>query len=254
MDEVIRIENLTYAYPDGRLALRGINLAVNRGESLALIGPNGAGKSTLLLHMNGIIHGGRQVKVFGEPIGEHNLKEVRRRIGVVFQDPDDQLFCATVFDDVAFGPLNLGYTGDEVRRAVAGALEKVGMSGFETRSSHHLSLGERKRIAIATILSMSPEVMVMDEPTSNLDPRGKWQLIELLQGLPVTRIVATHDLELVGALCGRVVVLDGGRIVADGEAGEILNDASRLEAHGLSRPAGLKGASVLSGRATPSRG
>lgn len=240
MDEIIRIENLSYAYPDGRQALTGINLSVARGESVALIGPNGAGKSTLLLHLNGIIPSHGQVKVFSEPVTEKNLREVRRRIGLVFQNPDDQLFSATVFDDVAFGPLNLGYAEAEVRRAVAGALEKVGMTGFEQRSSHHLSLGEKKRIAIATILSMSPEVMVMDEPTSNLDPRGKWRLIELLQKLPVTRLIAAHDLEVVAALCWRVIVLDGGRIVADDTADVVLNNESLLEAHGLSRPAGLK--------------
>lgn len=236
MDEVIGIENLSYAYPDGRQALTGINLTVNRGESLALIGPNGAGKSTLLLHLNGIIHNDGQVRVFTEPVTDKNLKEVRGRVGLVFQNPDDQLFSATVFDDVAFGPINLGYSEVGVMQAVAGALEKVGMKGFEKRSSHHLSLGEKKRIAIATILSMSPEVLVMDEPTSNLDPRGKWRLIELLQKLPITRIIATHDLEIVEALCQRVVVLDGGRIVADDAVDAILDNVSLLESHGLSRP------------------
>jgi cobalt/nickel transport system ATP-binding protein len=243
MEEVIRIDNLSYAYPDGQRALFDINLIVQRGESLAIIGPNGAGKSTLLLHLNGILRSDGRVKVFSEPVTEKNLKEVRRRIGLVFQNPDDQLFSATVFDDVAFGPMNLGYSEAEVRQSVSSALEKVGMDGFEHRSSHHLSLGERKRIAIATILSMSPEVMVLDEPTSNLDPKGKWLLIELLRRLPVTRLIATHDLELVAALCHRVVILDGGRIAADDTAEQILNNKSLLEAHGLSRPAGLKSAS-----------
>jgi cobalt/nickel transport system ATP-binding protein len=243
MEEIIRIDNLSYAYPDGQRALSGISLTVHRGESLAIIGPNGAGKSTLLLHLNGILRSDGRVKVFSEPVTEKNLKEVRRRIGLVFQNPDDQLFSATVFDDVAFGPMNLGYSEAEVRQSVSGALAKVGMSGFEHRSSHHLSLGERKRIAIATILSMSPEVMVLDEPTSNLDPQGKWLLIELLQKLPATRLVATHDLELVADLCHRVVILDGGRIVADDAVEKILNDKSLLETHGLSRPAGLKSAS-----------
>jgi cobalt/nickel transport system ATP-binding protein len=244
MEEIISIEDLTYAYPDGRQALTGINLAVRRGESVALIGPNGAGKSTLLLHLNGILRSEEKVKIFSRPVSDKNLKEVRRRIGLVFQNPDDQLFSATVFDDVAFGPMNLGYSEAEVRQAVTAALAKVGMSGFEHRSSHHLSLGERKRIAIATILSMSPEVMVLDEPTSNLDPKGKWQLIDLLLALPVTRIIATHDLELVAALCQRVVILDGGRIAADDAAEKILNDKSLLEAHGLSRPAEIKAASA----------
>jgi cobalt/nickel transport system ATP-binding protein len=251
MDEVIRIENLSYAYPDGQPALADISLSIKRGESLAFIGPNGAGKSTLLLHLNGIIHSAGQVSVFNEPVSEKNLKEVRRRIALVFQNPDDQLFSATVFDDVAFGPLNLGYTEAEIRRAVAGALEKVGMVGFERRSCHHLSLGEKKRIAIATVLSMSPEVLVLDEPTSNLDPRGKWRLIELLGKLPVTRVIATHDLTLVAAICHRVIVLDAGRIVADDTVDVILNNASLLEAHGLSRPAGLT--AVLES-ALPARG
>ena len=243
MDEIIKINNLTYSYPDGRRALTGINLSVCRGDSIAIIGPNGAGKSTLLLHLNGIIRGENGVKIFAKPITDKNLKEVRRRVGLVFQNPDDQLFSSTVFEDVAFGPMNLGYSEAEVRQAVAAALEKVGMSGFEQRSSHHLSLGEKKRIAIATILSMSPEVMVLDEPTSNLDPRGKWLLVELLLKLPVTRIIATHDLEVVAALCNRVVILDGGRIAADDTVERILNDADLLEAHGLSRPAGIKSAS-----------
>ncbi|OGN99495.1 MAG: cobalt ABC transporter ATP-binding protein [Chloroflexi bacterium RBG_13_52_12] len=243
MDEIIKIDNLTYSYPDGRRALTGINLSVWRGDSIAIIGPNGAGKSTLLLHLNGIIRGENGVKIFAEPITDKNLKEVRRRVGLVFQNPDDQLFSSTVFEDVAFGPMNLGYSEAEVRQAVTAALEKVGMSGFEQRSSHHLSLGEKKRIAIATILSMSPEVMVLDEPTSNLDPRGKWLLVELLLKLPVTRIIATHDLEVVAALCNRVVILDGGRIAADDTVERILNDADLLEAHGLSRPAGIKSAS-----------
>jgi cobalt/nickel transport system ATP-binding protein len=251
MEKIISIEKLTYSYPDGRRALTGINLTVHRGESVALIGPNGAGKSTLLLHLNGILRSEGRVNIFSRPITDKNLKEVRRRIGLVFQNPDDQLFSATVFDDVAFGPMNLGYAEAEVRQAVTSALAKVGMSGFEPRSSHHLSLGERKRIAIATILSMSPEVMVLDEPTSNLDPRGKWQLAELLLALPVTKIIATHDLEIVAALCRRIVIMDGGRIVADDTAQRILNDTTLLEAHGLSRPAGLKSASES---ATPFRG
>ncbi|OGN95896.1 MAG: cobalt ABC transporter ATP-binding protein [Chloroflexi bacterium RBG_13_51_18] len=251
MEEAIRIENLSYAYPDGQPALNDVNLTVYKGDSLAMIGPNGAGKSTLLLHLNGILSSNDYVRIFSEAITDKNLKEVRRRIGLVFQNPDDQLFSATVFDDVAFGPLNLGYSEAEVRQAVADALAKVGMSGFERRSSHHLSLGERKRITIATILSMSPEVMVLDEPTSNLDPRGKWQLIELLREMPVTKIIATHDLELVEALCDRVVILDKGRIVADGVVKEILHDLPLLEAHGLSGPPGIRSASESG---SPSRG
>ncbi|OGO20655.1 MAG: cobalt ABC transporter ATP-binding protein [Chloroflexi bacterium RBG_16_50_9] len=237
MDEVVRIKNLSFAYPDGRQALTDVSLHIGRGESVALIGPNGAGKSTLLLHLNGILHTDGRVEVLSRKISEKSLGEIRRKIGIVFQNPDDQLFSATVFDDVAFGPINLGYAEAKVRQAVTRALDRVGMAGYEARSPHHLSLGEKKRIAIATILSMDPEVMVMDEPTSNLDPAGKWLLIELLQGLSITKIIATHDLDLARALCQRVVVLDKGRIVADGAADLILADMPLLAAHGLARAA-----------------
>jgi cobalt/nickel transport system ATP-binding protein len=236
MDEIIRLNDLSFAYPDGRRALDGINLRIGRGESLALIGPNGAGKSTLLLHLNGIIPGDGRVYMNGEPVTEDNVKEVRRKVGVVFQNPDDQLFSATVFDDVAFGPLNLGWPEEKVRAAVADALEKVGLAGFAERAPHHLSFGERRRVAIASVIVMDPEVVVMDEPGSNLDPLGRWRLVELLRSLPVTRIIATHDLEMVAALCGRVVILDGGRIVADGPAEKLLNDRPLLAAHGLVWP------------------
>lgn len=236
MDEIIRLDNVTYAYPDGRRALDAVTLSFRRGESVALIGPNGAGKSTLLLHLNGILAGEGRVTVSGEAVTEDNLKEVRRTVGLVFQNPDDQLFSATVFDDVAFGPLNLGWPEERVRSAAFEALEKVGLAGFAERAPHHLSFGERKRVAIASVLVMDPAVIIMDEPGSNLDPGAKWRLIGLLRSLPVTRIVATHDLELVNALCGRVVVMDAGRVVADGPAEEILKDRPLLAAHDLVRP------------------
>ena len=235
MDEIIRLNNVTYAYPDGRRALDGINLTIRKGESVALIGPNGAGKSTLLLHLNGILPGEGRVAVNGEVITEDNVVEVRRTVGLVFQNPDDQLFSSTVFEDVAFGPLNLGWPEDRITGAVAEALEKVGLTGFAERAPHHLSFGERKRVAIASVIVMDPAVIVMDEPGSNLDPRGKWRLIDLLRSLPVTRIIATHDLELVEALCGRVVIMDSGRIAADGPTEEILRNTSLLAAHGLVR-------------------
>jgi len=233
MDRVIEIENLSFAYPDGRQALKNITLTVYRGETVAVVGPNGAGKSTLLLHLNGVLRGNSTVKILGLTVEEKNLKPIRQKVGLVFQEPDDQLFSATVFEDVAFGPINLGYSEAEVKRCVIQALEWVGMSGSEQRSSHHLSVGEKKRIAIATILSMAPELLVIDEPTSNLDPRGKWSLMELLQRLPMTKVIATHDLELVKILCQRTVVIDEGVIVADGETEVILSDIPLLQAHGL---------------------
>jgi len=235
MDKVIEIEHLSFTYPDGRQVLRNMNLTVYRGEAVAIVGPNGAGKSTLILHLNGILRGNSTVKVLGLPVEEKNLKQIRQKVGLVFQEPGDQLFSATVFEDVAFGPINLGCAEAEVRRRVAQALEWVGMKGYEQRSSHHLSVGEKKRIAIATILAMEPELLVIDEPSSNLDPRGKWSLIGLLCQLPMTKIIATHDLELVEALCQRTVVIDGGVVVADGETRAILGNISLLRVHGLAR-------------------
>jgi cobalt/nickel transport system ATP-binding protein len=237
LEKVAEIENLSFSYPDGRQALIDINISIVKGETLALIGPNGAGKSTLLLHFNGILRSNGMVKVFGMPVTNKNLKRIRSKVGLVFQDPDDQLFSPTVFDDVAFGPLNTGCSKEEVQQRVAQALAWVGMSGYEQRSPHHLSIGEKKRIAIATVLSMEPELLIIDEPSANLDPRSKWDLIELLQGLPQTKVIASHDLELVRALCQRTIILDGGRVVADSSTNSILSNGVLLLAHGLaSRP------------------
>ncbi len=208
MEEILRIDNLSFCYPDGQQALTDISLTVHQGETVALLGPNGAGKSTLLLHLNGVLHSNGMVKVFGKAVSDKNLRWVRSKVGLIFQNPDDQLFSSTVFDDVAFGPINMGYSETEVRQRVARALDWVGMTGYEQRSPHHLSMGEKKRIAIATVLSMAPEILVIDEPTSNLDPGSKWSLISLLKGLPMTKIVASHDLELVQALCQRAIILD----------------------------------------------
>ncbi len=233
MEEVIRIENLSFSYPDGRQALKSIYLTITRGETIALIGPNGAGKSTLLLHLNGIFHSNGAVQILGKTLDENELRWVRAKVGLVFQNPDDQLFSPTVFDDVAFGPINMGYSEPQVRETVKKALEWVGMAGSEHRSPHHLSVGEKKRIAVATVLSMSPEILVFDEPTSNLDPRGKWSLIRLFQKLPATKVIATHDLELVRALCSRTIILYQGRTVADGSTNQILADILLLRASGL---------------------
>ena len=233
MEELIAVENLSFSYPDGQQALSGVNLTIYRGETAAIVGPNGAGKSTLLLHLNGILRSNGAVRLLGKTLDEHNLRWARSKVGLVFQDPDDQLFSPTVFDDVAFGPINMGLSEAGVYQTVARALGMVGMAGYEKRSPHHLSVGEKKRIAIATVLAMSPEVLVIDEPTANLDPRGKWSLTSVLKRLTGTKIIVSQDLELVRALCPRVIMLDRGRIVADGATDDILSDRKLLSVHGL---------------------
>ena len=236
MEEIIRIDNLSFSFPDGQQALTDINLTIQQGETVALIGPNGAGKSTLLLHLNGILRSNGVVKVLGRSVDDKNLRWVRSKVGLVFQNPDDQLFSPTVFEDVAFGPINMGYSEVEVRKSVTRALDWVGMTGFEQRSPHHLSIGEKKRVAIATVLSMMPEILAIDEPTSNLDPQSKWSLIDLLKKLSMTKIVASHDLELVQAVCQRAIILDQGQVIADGATNRILADIPLLRAHGLAPP------------------
>ena len=229
----IEVQNLSYAYPDGRRALQGVSLSVQAGEKVALVGPNGAGKSTLLLHLNGILRGQGTVRVMGHEVAEPHLARIRAQVGLVFQDPDDQLFSPTVFDDVAFGPLYARLAQEEVRRRVAWALAQVGLEEYAERLSHHLSLGEKKRAAIASVLSMRPEILALDEPTAGLDPRARRRLVGLLRELPQTMLAATHDLRLVAEVFSRTVVLDGGRVVADGATDELLADGRLLEAHGL---------------------
>jgi len=233
MQELINVENLSFSYPDGQQALMDINLVVYKGDSVAIIGPNGAGKSTLSLHFNGIMRSNGNVKLLGKVVNDNNLRWVRSKVGLVFQNPDDQLFSPTVFKDVAFGPMNMGCSKIEVEEAVKKALKLVGMVGFENRSPHHLSIGEKKRISIATVLSMSPEILIIDEPTSNLDTRGKWDIIEVLEGLSVTKIIISHDLGIIRQLCSRIIVLDRGRVVADGTTEDILTDEQLLAEHGL---------------------
>jgi cobalt/nickel transport system ATP-binding protein len=240
-DKAVEISGLSYIYPDGQCGLKDIDLIIYREESVALIGPNGAGKSTLLLHLNGILRGNTTIRVQGLPVNDKNIREIRKKVGMVFQDPEDQLFSLNVFEDVAFGPVNMGFPEEEVGKRVRQALQKVGMQGYEKRSSHHLSIGEKKRIAIATVLSLDPEILALDEPTGSLDPRGKWALIGLLRSLPVTKIIASHDLDLVACLCQRVVILDEGKIVADGEAEQILGDKELLKMHGLARDTAAAG-------------
>ncbi len=229
----IEISHLSFSYPDGRQALRDVNLSVRPGERVALVGPNGAGKSTLLLHLNGILRGDGAVRVMGLEVAEPHLARIRAQVGLVFQDADDQLFSLTVFDDVAFGPLYAGLPEVEVRQRVSWALAQVGMEEYAARVSHHLSLGEKKRVAIATVLAMQPEILIFDEPTAGLDPRARRRLIELLHGLPQTMLAATHDLRFVAEVCPRAVILDGGQVVADGPTDVLLADEELLKAHGL---------------------
>ena len=236
----VEVNGLSFRYGDGTSALREVSFAIGEGECVGVIGPNGAGKSTLLLHLNGILpetpHQGGAVRIFGEPITAANLYEVRRRVGLLFQDPDDQLLCPTVHDDVAFGPRQLGISGDDLDRRVAAALADVGLDGFQNRSAHHLSHGVKRRVCLAGILVSEPGVLVLDEPTSDLDPRGKRELKALLGSIRATKLIASHDLELVVELCPRVVVLDGGRVVSVGPTVELLSDETLMLAHGLECP------------------
>jgi cobalt transport protein ATP-binding subunit len=233
----IELEHVHFRYPDGFEALGGVDLRVGAGEKVALVGPNGAGKSTLMLQLNGTLrpaHG--LVRVAGMPITKETIRRVRAEVGLVFQDPDDQLFSPTVFDDVAFGPLHMGMPAEEIHRRVEAALAAVGMAGFERRVPHRMSLGQRKRVAVATVLSMDPSILVVDEPSAGLDPRGRRELIGLLRSLDQTLLVSTHDMRLVAEVFPRTVVVDGGLVVADGPTASILADEPLLEAHGLEAP------------------
>jgi cobalt/nickel transport system ATP-binding protein len=240
----IELAGLSYTYADGSRALRGVSFALEENECVGLIGPNGAGKSTLLLHLNGVlpeaIGDDSPVRVFGEPITRANVYEVRRTVGLLFQDPDDQLFCPTVFEDVAFGPQQFGGAAGDLRGLVADALARVGLVGFESRSAHHLSRGEKKRVCLAGLLACQSRVLVLDEPTSDLDPRGRRELKQLLQRITATKLIASHDLEMVVELCSRVIVLDDGEVVAQGPTIELLSDEALMLAHGLERPHILK--------------
>lgn len=236
MHHSIEIEGLSFSYPDGHQALSEVSLVIQPGEKVALVGPNGAGKSTLILHLNGILSGDGSVRVCGMEVEGENLGRVRAMVGMVFQSPEDQLFSPKVFDDVAFGPLYQGLPIEKVQARVEESLASVGMSDYVDRVSHHLSMGEKKRIAIATVLSMKPEVLVLDEPTAGLDPRARRSLINLLEELPLTMLTSTHDMLLVMDLFPRMVILDRGRVVADGPTSKLMEDAQLLEAHGLERP------------------
>lgn len=234
--DILKIEKLNFAYPDGHIALRDVSLNLCSGDKVALVGPNGAGKSTLMLHLNGILRGEGDLTIGNLPISDEQLPLIRALVGVVFQNPDDQLFSPTVFDDVAFGPLHMGLPEDEIYQRVAQALDAVQMADFGERLSHHLSMGQKKRIAIATVLSMQPQILILDEPSAGLDPRARRALINLLRELPQTMLVSTHDLHMVRELFPRMIIMDEGRVVADGPTGKLLADETLLEAHGLEMP------------------
>jgi cobalt/nickel transport system ATP-binding protein len=236
----LRVSELAYAYPDGTQALFGVDLTIGRGERVALLGPNGAGKTTLVMHLNGILTAGHgSVEVAGLPVRKDTLGEIRRRVGLVFQDPDDQLFMPTVREDVAFGPANLGVRGPELELRVKEALELVGLPDVIDRPPHHLSFGQRRRVAVATVLAMRPEILVLDEPSSNLDPASRRELAEVLRSLDVTVLMVTHDLPYALELCERSLILSGGVIAADGPTRDILGDPGLLAAHRLELPYGF---------------
>ena len=239
----LSLQGVRYAYPDGRVALDGVDLEVATGDRVAVLGPNGAGKTTLVLHLNGVLapQAGRVLVDGLDTTAKADVREVRRRVGVVFQDPDDQLFCPTVRQDVGFGPANLGLGPDEVEARVGEALDAVGMAGAADRAPHHLSLGERRRVAVATVLAMRPTTLVLDEPSANLDPAARGELAAVLRDLAeLTLVVVTHDLPYALELCPRSVVLDAGRIVDDGATADLLADPERLAAHRLALPHGLR--------------
>jgi cobalt/nickel transport system ATP-binding protein len=240
MSGVIDIRGVDFSYPDGRKALDGVDLAIGAGERVAILGPNGAGKTTLALHLNGILQPqAGTITVSGVPVVEDNYREVRRKVGLVFQDANDQLFMPTVREDVAFGPANFGVAGESLNRRVDAALEVVSGSEFADRPPHHLSGGEKRRASLATVLSMEPEVLVFDEPTSGLDPAGRRELIETLASLPMTQLVITHDLPLALELCPRSVIMNGGRVVADRPTVDLLEDPNLLAANRLELPYGF---------------
>lgn len=234
---IVEARDLHFSYPDGTQALRGVSFRITHGESVAVVGANGAGKSTLLLHLNGYYVPPVGALHIGDfPLTKQNLAQVRKTVGMVFQDPDDQLFMPSVFDDVAFGPLNLGLSTEDVERRVSAALETVGAAHLRDRPPYKLSGGEKRAVAIATVLAMSPDILVMDEPSSNLDPKSRRRLIEMLKTFTHTKIIATHDLDLVLDLCSRTIVLKNGRVVADRPTAEVMSDQSLLDECRLEKP------------------
>lgn len=237
MAGAVEIKNYSYDYPDGTKALVGINLAIAHGEKIALIGPNGAGKSTLLLAMSAFLKGDGKIRIDGVEATAKNAKKIRSVLGLVMQNPDEQLFMPTLFDDVAFGPTNMGLDEGEVRSRTTDALKTVGLGGMGKKAPHHLSGGQKRSAAIATILSMAPKIITMDEPEASLDPRTRNKLTDLLKSLSQTLIIATCNMDFAAGLCSRAVLMDEGRIIADGDASKIMSDADLMQTHGLEVPA-----------------
>jgi cobalt transport protein ATP-binding subunit len=235
-EPIVQFDAVRYRYPTGTDALDGVTFAVQAGERVALAGPNGAGKSTLVLAMAGFLRAEGTIRVAGHTLTPGSARDVRRHLGLVFQDADDQLFMPRVGDDVAFGPATMGLAPREVDARVREALAAVGLEGYEDRVPYHLSVGEKRRAALATVLAMRPQILVLDEPSADLDPRGRRDLINLLSGLEATRLVVTHDLDLAVETCERTVVMDAGRVVADGPTRTVLADADLAAAHGLEVP------------------
>jgi cobalt/nickel transport system ATP-binding protein len=244
MSCAIEAGGLRFDYPGGHPALAGVDLRVRHGERVALLGPNGAGKTTLMLHLNGLLRGEGELRVAGIDARRGDLRELRGRVGLVFQDPDDQLFMPSVAEDVAFGPLNQGLDRAQADARVAEALAAVRMGHAAGRPPHQLSMGERRRVAIATVLAMRPLLLVLDEPSANLDPRARRELIEVLQTIDTTMLVATHDMPLAAELCERALVLSAGRIAADGDCRSILGDERLLAEHDLELPFGMQLAAI----------
>jgi cobalt/nickel transport system ATP-binding protein len=240
MSPAVEVRDLSFQYSDRTEALRGVCLSIADGECVGLIGPNGAGKSTLLLHLNGLLPESwtdkTSVFVEGTPVTPESLPQIRRKVGLLFQDPNDQLFCSTVYEDVAFGPQQFGLHDAEISTRVITSLGQVGLSGFENRAPHHLSAGEKRRVCLAGVLACEPSILVLDEPTASLDPRGRRELKQLLRQIPITKLIATHDLEFVVELCSRAIVLDKGCVVAEGPTAELLGNEELMLRHDLERP------------------
>jgi cobalt/nickel transport system ATP-binding protein len=249
---IVEVEDLAYAYPDGTQALNGLSFRITHGESVAVVGANGAGKSTLLLHLNGYLaSAGGKVRIGDFPLTRETVADIRKTVGMVFQDPDDQLFMPTVYEDVAFGPMNLGLPAAEVERRVVESLTRVDALHLKDRPPYRLSGGEKRAVAIATVLAMSPDILVMDEPTSNLDPAARRHFIGMLASFRHTKIVATHDLDMVLDLCGRTIVLKEGRVVADGPTMSLFSDEALLKDCRLEKPLRMQGCPVCGGSARP---